>query len=416
MSRLPSFVWRYGFDLHERLLFQLRKRLDLWKWARTPAWPVVPSDQPILVPDVQIIQDGSSVEVIAPSGLLRLPRTNASKLERILAELDGASTVAAAFERLGSTPRASDLKQLTALVGTALLLPQEQSFSARVPRHEIVRDPRQDGYSIPRIYWSNMIALREALSELEPSTESPERFAGFLAHLHTLAVKGPTEGERYVGRSPGVKIRPGIYRWSRSTSWWRASFLPAAVQIAELLDDPYATDRTQRFFTRNGQLIGYTIFEGRYFHHHLPRGRSAGKLAMAGLIENLRMILRDYFSGEANADEATAYIAEFHQAFVQCCPFPAINNSVAMNVVNYLLKRTRLPAISHFGLDQLALRLQRASYARLFGVLVRELGIFDEDPDASQKEALGGVLWEWLEAEEKPVPLRELGVLEALTS
>ena len=37
------------------------------------------------------------------------------------------------------------------------------------------------------------------------------------------------------------------------------------------------------------------------------------------------------------------------------------------------------------------------------------------DPDASQKEALGGVLWDWLEAEDKPVSLRELGVLEALT-
>ena len=87
-----------------------------------------------------------------------------------------------------------------------------------------------------------------------------------------------------------------------------------------------------------------------------------------------------------------------------------------MNIVNYLLKRARLPVISHFALDQLALRLQKTSYARLFGVLVRELGFFDEDPDESQKEALGGMLWDWLRAEEKSVPLRELGVLEALAS
>ncbi len=136
---------------------------------------------------------------------------------------------------------------------------------------------------------------------------------------------------------------------------------------------------------------------------------------MAGLIENLRQILCDYFPGE-RSEAALPLIAEFHQAFIQSCPFPAINNSVAMNVVNYLLKRVRLPVISHFGLDQLALRLQKASYARLFGVLVRELGIFDEDPDASQKEALGGVLWDWLEAEEKPVTLRELGLFSALMS
>ena len=137
---------------------------------------------------------------------------------------------------------------------------------------------------------------------------------------------------------------------------------------------------------------------------------------MAGLIDNLRMILCDYFSGEEKAEEALPFIAEFHQAFVQSCPFPAINNSVAMNIVNYLLKRARLPVISHFALDQLALRLQKTSYARLFGVLVRELGFFDKDPDESQKEALGGMLWDWLRADEKSVPLRELGVLEALAS
>ena len=85
-----------------------------------------------------------------------------------------------------------------------------------------------------------------------------------------------------------------------------------------------------------------------------------------------------------------------------------------MNIVNYLLRRARQPVISHFALDQLALRLQKANYARLFGAVVRELGLLDEDPDESQKEVLGGRFWDWLEAEEKPVPLLELGVLGAL--
>ena len=137
---------------------------------------------------------------------------------------------------------------------------------------------------------------------------------------------------------------------------------------------------------------------------------------MAGLIDNLRMILCDYFSGEESAEKALPFIAEFHQAFVQTYPFPAINNSVAMNIANYMLKRARLPVISHFALDQMALRLQKTSYARLFGVFVRELGLFEEDSDESQKEALGGKLYDWLGAEEKSVPLRELGVLEALAS
>ena len=136
---------------------------------------------------------------------------------------------------------------------------------------------------------------------------------------------------------------------------------------------------------------------------------------MAGLIENLRQILRACFSAE-KTEAALPLIAEFHQAFVQSCPFPAINNSVAMNIVNYLLRRAQLPVIPHFSLDQLAMRLQKASYARLFGVLVRELGFYDEDPDEARKEALGGQLWDWLEAEEKPMSLRELGALAALAN
>jgi hypothetical protein len=259
-----------------------------------------------------------------------------------------------------------------------------------------------------------MIALREALSDLALNTDSPERFAEYLSRLHSLAVNGRTGAHRYYGRSPGVKIRAGVYRSSRSTSWWRASFLPAAVEFAELLDDPYAGDRSQRFFSRRQQLIGFTIYDGRYFHHHLPRGRKAGRLAMLGLVDNLRMILCDYLIAEEKPDEALPFIAEFHQAFVQSCPFPAINNSVAMNMVNYLLRRAQLPVISHLSLDQLAMRLQPTSYARLFGAFVHKLGLYDEDPDTAEKVALAGELWDWSEAEEKSVRLRELGMLGAL--
>jgi hypothetical protein len=63
---------------------------------------------------------------------------------------------------------------------------------------------------------------------------------------------------------------------------------------------------------------------------------------------------------------ALSALATFHQRFVRLHPFRAGNQSLAMNVVNAVLRELQGAGIPHLVLDQLALRFDEGAYARLF--------------------------------------------------
>jgi hypothetical protein len=59
-------------------------------------------------------------------------------------------------------------------------------------------------------------------------------------------------------------------------------------------------------------------------------------------------------------------IANFHQAFVRLHPFHCANQSIAMNLVNALLRQVHGAGIPHFILDHMALRASMQAYEEIF--------------------------------------------------
>jgi hypothetical protein len=61
-----------------------------------------------------------------------------------------------------------------------------------------------------------------------------------------------------------------------------------------------------------------------------------------------------------------ANLARFHQRFVRLHPFQCANQSLAMALVNFVLRAFQGSGIAHLVLDHFALRANENSYARLF--------------------------------------------------
>jgi hypothetical protein len=73
-------------------------------------------------------------------------------------------------------------------------------------------------------------------------------------------------------------------------------------------------------------------------------------------------------------------LARFHQAFVRLHPFYCANQSLAMNLVNFVLGTSHCGAIPHLILDHMALRLSSAAYEELLRRAVRTWAVPESDP------------------------------------
>ncbi|HEX2881855.1 MAG TPA: hypothetical protein VHO25_20155, partial [Polyangiaceae bacterium] len=61
-----------------------------------------------------------------------------------------------------------------------------------------------------------------------------------------------------------------------------------------------------------------------------------------------------------------ANLARFHQRFVRLHPFQCANQSLAMALVNFVLRSFQGSGVAHLVLDHFALRASEHSYTRLF--------------------------------------------------
>jgi Fic family protein len=72
-----------------------------------------------------------------------------------------------------------------------------------------------------------------------------------------------------------------------------------------------------------------------------------------------------------DADKALRHCALFHHAFAHAHPFNNINNSIAMNIVNDLLRKAGIGVLPHLYFDQLAYFVQPNDYVEFFEIAVR---------------------------------------------
>ncbi len=354
-------------------------------------WDVRLGDVPTLMPGIHVADRGADAcGVSSPQGVaVELEGVGRGDVLAVLDAIDGHRTVEQIAQQLGEAEDPTGLQALLErLVGRAIILPQvTHALSQRIAPFAIVRYPGQWVYWIPRRYWSNMADLRQECSQLGAHVGRGADLRRYLQHLHRTAA-GATRGphRRYRGMS-GAARDPG--RWRDFSVRCRAvssGTLACAHLAGELLGDPYhAHTRGGGSGARHlwGVDVGGMSARDEYLHPD-PDPETADREQQIdawadGLARSLSAALH-----AAPGQIALASIAAFHQ--LMCClhPFYAINNALAMVIVDVLLERAQMPAISHYYLEEFAFRLSPAGYAEVFAALVTTTGLPRVEPPAGR--------------------------------
>jgi hypothetical protein len=271
-----------------------------------------------------------------------------------------------------------------ALAGKVLFAPRAVAMlESQVPMWEIVRDPARGPYAVDRCYWENMAAVRQALASIEPELDSTARFRHFLARLHCLAIGGADGQSRYVGVAPQSKppdLQPGHFRtreaYSRSSTYTDLRGLV----FARVLDDPFWKTGRAEYRLPSGTLVA---FNGEPWEswtvHPMPPAVDKQEDLITELIAELRNHLQGALRSahERRLNDTLAAVSRFHRAFVLGHPFVAVNNSLAMNVVNFVLGCASLPRVPHGSLGLYCMSLASYNYEKVFSTFVSTVGKLD---------------------------------------
>jgi hypothetical protein len=267
---------------------------------------------------------------------------------------------------------------------------------------EITRFPSSP-YGIARAYWDNMVDVRRAIAhELERALTDVERAIAFLRELHVLATMGASLDSFYKPSSPvsDAGVAPGALWNVRArtvataagtlfVSGPRAKVSALAGDLYHRLvyaqvGDPEASEPERTFADDDGLDWG-RILVARAAHDErfadwfcLPRPLDTRHFER--LFEELREALTAAERGDVPA--AVERAGRFHWRYVHLHPFRCANQCLAMNLVNYVLARALPSGIPHLVLDQFALRLRMAQYARLFARAVASYVTREPNPAA----------------------------------
>jgi hypothetical protein len=301
---------------------------------------------------------------------LTLQGANCTDIRQLLTALDGKTRLGDACVRLSRLGSPEELTRLCqALLGYAVFLPEAiRDLEQGIRRVEIVRFPMQSPYLVLREYWSNCRNVRAAIPALFSHLSSHSAFKTALADLHILATMGSDLCTYYFG-SGGVPTIPGGYRTHpvcTGLAAGKAKFI-----------DSYLEDIGLRKFRRDeyyvvsdtGILLGAVAGDGLIFRHPPAKHRYLERI-----LEEMRLVLADLAQHmeRGSGQDIPLPLSRFHKLFLHAHPFYNINNSVAMNIVNYCLKEGGYGAIPHLLLDFIALRIEFEEYAHVFRKAVED--------------------------------------------
>jgi hypothetical protein len=355
----------------------------LFDAPRCRFWPE-PADELVALPGIEAVATPTGVALVAPGGVrLAVLGFEAKALQRLLALLP--CSYARLVLELG--PRSSSFIEQT--FSRVLFAPSAVAELELVqPACEIVRFPGSP-YEVVRSYWRNLCAVRERLNTGDAPPRDASEFRELLLELHRLLLLGATQagGSRsfYLPASALARKRvtPGEFYEGSSkvntsgsevliTSGARVSvpLLGGAVYwqlLAESVSDSAALDPNRQLELDGldwGRVVsGRAVEETESKPWFLP----PRPLTTA----HFDVLLRALGAAWAARDRgdvrgALDALADFHFGFVRAHPLPSANQSLSMSFVNSLLRPLLGIGIPHLLLDQLALRFERAAYARLF--------------------------------------------------
>ncbi|HVU04220.1 MAG TPA: hypothetical protein VHE30_20825 [Polyangiaceae bacterium] len=346
------------------------------------------TDLVLAAPDVAVAPASCGVRLSSPraSAAIDVCGVSPESARRALAVLDGRHTAAEAEHSSGVSP-AEWRAFVDGTFGSLLFAPAAvHELELRVPGVEIVRFAGSP-YEIVRAYWENMAAVTEAVArDLPAGLASDEAFLAFLRRLHVLALVGESGSSFYRPASPVAFRRGGT---------------PGDLLLEGCVlegDGP-----VKRFVS--GPRVGAGAVGGAH-HHSLLAETSTDRETAGDEDEDGRVVLaradgdpeaapwfcpprpldlrhfaalRAALAPSLSSEDPLPSLARFHRRFVRTHPFPFANQSIAMSLVNHVLRVRRGAGLSHHVLDHLALRLSEAAYERVFAVAVEAWLVVDEN-------------------------------------
>jgi len=285
-------------------------------------------------------------------------------LRHFLAALDGERSLLAICSQQPFAEHAGALLALVdALLGGPFVIPASvDELEKQLPAAQLLRFPGQSPYAMPRQYWENSIAVRQALDAFYGGLDDFEAFKARLRGLHRLATIG-ANASNYYGGAGGLPTVPGEFRDMSIENRFNSRKKWIVTHWLRLLDIRDALVESGWIVSTNRVQFVEVTDHGHECHH--PYGHAGEQLYAQ--VNEIRIHLREAWAAlGTDRDRFLRNCALFHHAFANAHPFANINNSVAMNIVNDLLARAGIGVIPHLYFDQAACFLPPESYARLF--------------------------------------------------
>lgn len=349
------------------------------------------SDVLVLPGDARVhaTEGGILIESEAARAAVAVPNVTHSDAAALLRHIDATRPIRElrTLDSIGTLQRIVDACFGKVLFAPFAVMDLERQLSVR----EIVRYPGSP-YEVVRPYWENQIDVAARIDGLEEPASDARRLSSLLKELHVLSLTGKSGKSFYAPNSPIVR---------------KSGVLPG-----EFFEEPPVLDETgPEILFVSGPRVGAALIGGELFQELFAdqsgdpasragtltftddRGIPWGRVVTARAetdaeaapwfcpprpilpdhIESIRAALARGVTEQMRGDSPAlvSALAHFHQAFMRLHPFAAGNQSVAMSIVNHLLRNTFGAGIPHLVLDHVALRLSTEAYERIFTLAVR---------------------------------------------
>ncbi len=236
-----------------------------------------------------------------------------------------------------------------------------------LPGSEITRFPSSP-YAIERAYWNNMAAVRRAIREqVKTVLGDPKGAVEFLRELHVITTMGESLDSFYKPSSPisDAGVMPGMF-WivpSRTIatqsgtlflSGPRAKVHALAGELYHRLvytqvGDPEASVPERTFADDDGldwgRVLRARAASDAQFAEWYCLPRPLGAPHFERMFAELAQALQAAERGDGAA--AIERAGRFHWRYVHLHPFRCANQSIAMNLVNYVLARILPSGVPH---------------------------------------------------------------------
>jgi hypothetical protein len=332
----------------------------------TGAFGLRPSDVVTLNDQMRFGFRGGEARLFDHNGryLGSLPDTPVDLLKRFLTAIDGRRSLGAICSEQPFAEHAGNFQALVeAMLGGPFLIPATiDTLEKQLPAVEILRFPTQSPYAMPREYWENSLAVRQALDRLYASLNDFAAFCIGLRGLHRLATIGAS-GSNYYGGAGSVVTVPGEFRSTPIGNRFderRKRLFNDWLRQLDVTD--LMVENGTIISTNHVPLVAITDHGLECRHPYGPSGEQ-----LASQLNEIRVQLAEA-RATLGPDRARflRHCALFHHAFVHAHPFANINNSIAMNIVNDLLGGAEIGVLPHLYFDQVAYFLQPEDYVRVF--------------------------------------------------